>query len=221
MSFSNKNVVHTPQSTSTARTASRSPVSVYNDSFFDDLDVLPTPHHTTSTNSLSSQRHSSSLLNLSSPHPQESSLHEENHDHLPFNEEFQHLVSLITDERILKEEAAFRKLSRLSRDFRFAAMTFGKVIIVEKHLEYAQKTIKPCEELPGVAGGEKYMCGGILFRFAVDRNHIYGSDELAGKEAAHQLRGLTELVSAGVDGLSFPLMALIDYRGCTFMISCL
>lgn len=102
-------------------------------------------------------------------------------DHLPFDEEFQHLVSQITDERILKEEASFRAISRLTRDFRFAAMTYGKVIIAEKDLEFKDKTIKPSCELPGVAGGEKYVAGGILFRFAVDRNQIYGSDEFAGK----------------------------------------
>ncbi len=64
----------------------------------------------------------------------------------------------------------------------------------------AQKTIKPNLVLGGVAGGEKYVCQNILFKFAVDVNvsdedtepvWMYGgrkkSDRLAAKGAAHDL----------------------------------
>lgn len=121
------------------------------------------------------------------PIPRTFSAHTFEVDRLPFDDEFQHLVSQITDERILKEEESFRALSRLTRDFRFAAMTYGKVIIAEKHLDFANKTIKPTTELPGIAGGAKYFAGGIMFRFAVDRNALYGSDEFAGKVSGTSL----------------------------------
>jgi hypothetical protein len=129
-----------------------------------------------------------------------------------FDSEFQRTLDDISDEFILKEEDNFRRLSKLVRDFRDAALTYGKVIVAEHCLPEAQKTVKQAN-LPGFAGGEKYMAAGILFRLAVDSRNLYGSDEFAAKEASHQLRGLTAMYNANVDGLHFPLLALIDFRG--------
>lgn len=74
------------------------------------------------------------------------------------------------------------------------------------------QTIKPTK-IGGVAGGTKYLCRGILFKFSLDSYGIYGSDEIAMKAAAHELLGLRECMAAGVEGLHVPLMCLIDYRG--------
>ena len=51
----------------------------------------------------------------------------------------------------------------------------------------------------------------ILFKFAVDSGNLFGSDFYAAKVAGHELKGLKALFSKKSDGLSFPLMALIDY----------
>ena len=64
-----------------------------------------------------------------------------------------------------------------------------------------------------MAGGLKYLCRGILFKFSVDSFGIYGSDEAAMKAAAHELLGVRECMQAGVEGLHVPLMCLVDYRG--------
>ena len=62
-------------------------------------------------------------------------------------------------------------------------------IISEKFVPDTQKTIRPLtSELGGVAGGEKYIVAGILFKFAIDSKGLYGSDDLAAKEAGHQLK---------------------------------
>jgi hypothetical protein len=45
------------------------------------------------------------------------------------------------------------------------------------------------------------------------RANFQMGEELVQKEAGHQLKGLTALVTAGVQTLHFPLMALIEYRG--------
>ena len=62
-------------------------------------------------------------------------------------------------------------------------------IISEKFVPDTEKTIRPLtQELGGVAGGEKYVVAGILFKFSIDSKGLYGSDDLAAKEAGHQLK---------------------------------
>ncbi len=60
----------------------------------------------------------------------------------------------------------------------------------------------------GVAGGDKYVVRGIIFKFANDRYNIYGSEENAQKAAGHDLNGLMCYRNTKVEGLHFPLMAV-------------
>lgn len=101
------------------------------------------------------------------------------------------------------------------------AEAYGKIIISEKALPVAQKTIKP-SSVGGIAGGEKYIVNGILFKFAAGASSlaIYGNEENAQKVASHELRGLNEFYLSGVEGLSYPMMALVNYLGyCLIAIS--
>lgn len=101
-----------------------------------------------------------------------------------------------------------------------------------------KKTIKPTR-LGGIAGGdtkkqrqqltligEKYICHGILFKFALDIAGIYGGDQFAMKAAGHELKvwpfcglcanqfqGLMCFYNCQIPALHVPFMALIDYRG--------
>ena len=73
-----------------------------------------------------------------------------------------------------------------------------QIIILERYLPVEEKTIKPYK-LGGVAGGEKYICQNILFKFAVDVDlsegqgslWMYGGahkdDAKAAKSAGHDL----------------------------------
>lgn len=72
----------------------------------------------------------------------------------------------------------------------------------------------------GVAGGEKYLVEGIFFKFAIDAFGVYGGDDFAMKAAGHELNGLkayhsiNHLIKAPEgNGLHFPFMVLISYRG--------
>lgn len=47
----------------------------------------------------------------------------------------------------------------------------------------------------------------------VDVQGIYGSDDHAMKAANHELRGLSTILAANIQGLQIPLMALVDYNG--------
>ena len=64
----------------------------------------------------------------------------------------------------------------LANDFLYSATAYGKIIISEVYLEDHFKTIKPVS-LGGVAGGSKYIVHNILFKFALDTDGIYGSDD--------------------------------------------
>lgn len=69
----------------------------------------------------------------------------------------------------------------------YTAQTYGRVIISELSVPIQNKTIRPTS-IGGAAGGEKYIVNGILFKFALDFNGIYGGDENAAKAAGHDLK---------------------------------
>jgi len=89
------------------------------------------------------------------------------------------------------------------------------------HLPPERKTIKNFRA-GGIAGGEKYLCHSIFFKFAIDSYiesagiWMYGgetrNDTAAMKGAGLDLQGLMSYYDIKVPGLHFPLMALIDYR---------
>ena len=84
--------------------------------------------------------------------------------HRDWNESFQSLLSQVNDdETVLDNQAAFEQLSELAADFAFTARAIGRLIISEKYLAPAEKTIKPYT-MGGVAGGEKYVVHNIVFK---------------------------------------------------------
>ena len=108
---------------------------------------------------------------------------------------------------------AYAELLNLNQDFIHTAKVFGKIIISEMYLPIDAKTIKPVS-VGGVAGGDKYVVHGILFKFAVDAHGLYGGDHVAaGKVAGHELKGLMAYMSCEIPDVNVPLMTLIDYRG--------
>jgi hypothetical protein len=123
-----------------------------------------------------------------------------------WNEEFQQALSMPDS------HAKFVALRNLELDFVYAAQLYGKIIISEMSLPVSLKTLKP-SSVGGIAGGEKYIAQGILFKFAVDLEGLYKSDENAMKAASHDLKGLMAFFTTGVSALHVPLMALIDYKG--------
>ncbi|KYQ93360.1 Histidine kinase A [Tieghemostelium lacteum] len=100
----------------------------------------------------------------------------------------------------------------LTQDFVYASSTFGKVIISERYLPNNEKTIPPID-IGGLAGGDKFIVHGILFKFAIDKENFYGSDYASMCVGGHELKGLINVFNCNVSNLSLPLMALVDYRG--------
>ena len=106
---------------------------------------------------------------------------------------------------------------RLAQDFATLASQYGKTIISEHALPEAKRTIRARKDLGGVLGGEKFIVQGIMFKFATDEKNMFKSLhdplEAANKIAGLELKGLKCYFSTRTPNLSFPLMALIDYKG--------
>ena len=106
----------------------------------------------------------------------------------------------------------YQILARLSEDFVWTVKTYGRIIISEESVPVEEKTIKPVS-IGGIAGGHKFIVQGVLFKFALDSAGLYCSDHNAGKAAGHELKSLTHLFNSFVKDLSYPMMAICDYRG--------
>jgi len=133
-----------------------------------------------------------------------------------------------TFQSCLEQENSYEKfetLGCLAHDFQHAAELYGRMIISERFLDEEEKRFPP-SQLGGVAGGEKIIVRGILFKFAVDtkikttKNWMYGkyyrNDAFAMSAAGHELRSLERIVESGggfAEEVFVPLMTLIDYRG--------
>lgn len=128
-------------------------------------------------------------------------------------------------------EEKYLKLRELAHDFNLTAEVYAKILISELFLSPSEKTIPP-STIGGLAGGTKFICQGILFKFAVDVQlpdsnfWMYGkysaATEYAMKAAGSELRHIVALSNAvGDTDLRVPLMALIDYRGFRLVASSL
>ena len=62
----------------------------------------------------------------------------------------------------------------------------------------------------------------ILFKFAVDESKIFsGNHTFSAKVAGHELKGLKGYFQSQVEGLCYPLVALLDYKGWRLVASSL
>jgi len=123
-----------------------------------------------------------------------------------WNSEFQTLM----DQEDSYEK--FLQLSQLAQDFGYSAEALGKIIISEVNNPPTAKTLKPSTD-GGNLESDKFVVGGIQFRFAVDMTGVYNGDEFAMKASSHDIHGLMNYMASGVKEFHYPLMALIDYHG--------
>jgi hypothetical protein len=66
-----------------------------------------------------------------------------------------------------------------------AAIPIVRVIVMERHLNIANQTIKPAQ-IGGIAGGQKYIKNNIFFKFSKDNESgMYGGNEWAMKAAGN------------------------------------
>eukprot|EP01117_Protostelium_nocturnum_P008758 TRINITY_DN313_c0_g1_i1.p1 TRINITY_DN313_c0_g1~~TRINITY_DN313_c0_g1_i1.p1 ORF type:complete len:1033 (-),score=371.42 TRINITY_DN313_c0_g1_i1:85-3183(-) len=113
-------------------------------------------------------------------------------------------------------------LNRVAQEFADTATLYSKIIISEFCLPPERKTIKPID-IGGIAGGLKYRVQNIMFKFAfdskIDENlWMYGGKSgpnysAAFRAAKNEMKGLEAHSSCYVEGLCYPMMAVVDYKG--------
>ncbi|MEN8237451.1 MAG: hypothetical protein ABFQ95_07945 [Pseudomonadota bacterium] len=133
-----------------------------------------------------------------------------------------------TLQQFFAHQKQWEALHHLGTSFVDRAVTCGRMIIEEYDVPNRLKTI-PAANVGGIAGGDKFIVHGILFKFAKDQEikdevWLYGGksqkDHLAFKNAGQELLGAQYVTSYG--GLfETPLMAVIDYRGYRLMATSL
>ncbi|PRP86399.1 hypothetical protein PROFUN_05318 [Planoprotostelium fungivorum] len=149
-----------------------------------------------------------------------------------WNEEYQRYYNqfvgaLQTGEKymmgMLRQGEVMRGMHCVAQEFADTASIYAKIIVSEFELPLHEKTIKPID-IGGAAGGTKYRVQNILFKFAFDALvtrdpdlWMYGGDQpdhrAAIKAAKNELKGLEAHSSRYVEGLHYPMMALVDYKG--------
>jgi hypothetical protein len=116
-------------------------------------------------------------------------------------------------------------VTKIAHDFTFLSKILGRIIIEEFHVSIEEKTIRPLSG-KGIAGGLKFKTHDMFIKFAVDENKVFGSNYAAMKvyfyysikfillkAAAHDLRGMRQVLLAQVPFLYIYLMTLIDFAG--------
>jgi hypothetical protein len=90
-----------------------------------------------------------------------------------FNAEYQDLYDKVPTTLIQLEERQ-QALSNLRNEFEIFARISAELIIVQQQLPESMRVIQPNDQIGGSAGGEKYIVGHVLFKFARDWHNIYG-----------------------------------------------
>ncbi|PRP81080.1 leucine-rich repeat-containing protein [Planoprotostelium fungivorum] len=119
----------------------------------------------------------------------------------------------------------WRRGALICKEFVDTATHYAKIIISELFLRPETRSF-PLANVGGVAGGMKFIIKNIIFKVASDtllseypKLWMYGglsetpNNTAAVKAMKNELQGLEALSSTFTEGLHFPLMALIDYKG--------
>eukprot|EP01091_Cochliopodium_minus_P015653 TRINITY_DN5633_c0_g1_i1.p1 TRINITY_DN5633_c0_g1~~TRINITY_DN5633_c0_g1_i1.p1 ORF type:complete len:816 (-),score=206.99 TRINITY_DN5633_c0_g1_i1:88-2535(-) len=144
-----------------------------------------------------------------------------------FNDRFQELLELRKNKNEIEDSKNIEQtklsingiLFQLAQDFVFTAETYGRLIISECALDNNDRIIKCDSNMGGQLGGDKYVVKNIIFKFARDKAGVFSHQNqydptwAANKVAGHELKGCLNFFKQGEDGLCYPLMALIDYKG--------
>ena len=94
------------------------------------------------------------------------------------------------------------------------AKKIAKQIVSEIHLldTDLQKQYHPSQDL-GVAGGVKYLIGGMFIKLLTDNNNLYSTDEFAMKTANHEIQYIKLIHDIRIENLSLPWACTVDYLG--------
>ena len=110
--------------------------------------------------------------------------------------------------------ASLHLLRSLVNDYKAAVERYAKIIISERDVEPKNRLLRPVASLGGFAGGDKYLVGGILFKFA---DGVPLPTELANKIPGIEFNSAMAVHDSAdrtkARQLIVPLTCLVDYMG--------
>jgi tetratricopeptide (TPR) repeat protein len=113
-------------------------------------------------------------------------------------------------QRLLAKHSTSEDMATLAKEFAEASERLCRTIVEEMFA--VQRTVAP-RNIGGLAGGPKFVEGGIFVKLSCDWKNIYGGDSWAIKSASQELLAVETYLDLRVKGLHFPLVALVLYRG--------
>ena len=117
----------------------------------------------------------------------------------PWNRDYQDCFDRVPTD-LLQIEQRQRDLRALCAEFEAFARAVVELIVVQQQLPAALRVVPPAGAMGGVAGGEKFVVGHVLFKFARDWQGVYGGSDLAASKAAFaEIRSLQSVIDAEVN----------------------
>jgi tetratricopeptide (TPR) repeat protein len=113
-----------------------------------------------------------------------------------FNRELQHEFErpvAIYDALQIANRA--KAIEAVYSDFLSFSTRVAERLVRELHLPFEQRSLKPTDK-GGIAGGEKFVYGNVMFKFARDDMNLYGSDSFAAKAASCEIRNMSAILKA-------------------------
>lgn len=117
-----------------------------------------------------------------------------------------------------KATGILQTLEKVYQDFEAAALKHAMKLVEEHQLSLGKKTFKPLE------GHDTYLVDGILFRFSLDWQGLYGEDHFAMKAASQEFKALVAVLNRVAlrpadsgfrlpADVRLPVVSVIDYLG--------
>lgn len=137
--------------------------------------------------------------------------HEEAALRLSWNNRYQELFELPVNTPV-EDRKRKEAMQQLVSEFTTFSRRVASTIVQEMDLDSSLKTIMPHNK-GGSAGGEKFVYGNVLFKFARDWKGIYGGDEFAQKAACLEITHMNAVIDASIPQLHTTLSAVFYVRG--------
>jgi hypothetical protein len=96
------------------------------------------------------------------------------------------------------QSAATSAMAELLSSFIVFSERTAARIISDLSLPPEKRAILALPEQKGIAGGLKYMVGGVFFKWARDHSGLYGCDEFAQKAASNEIRAQNAVIDSDV-----------------------
>lgn len=91
---------------------------------------------------------------------------------------------------IYDQKRRAQRLQDVVSEFEAFSMRWARVIVEDLAVAPAQRRVPLMEGAGGVAGGEKFLVGRVLFKLATNHKGVYAVEELAQKAAACEIRAM-------------------------------